>query len=353
MMQVLMITQRVDEDHDVLGFTTDWIAALANHVDHLHVLAGYEGRHDLPANVTVHSYGKERGLGKFRRVLRFESRCATLARKVDAAFVHMIPKFVLAGWPWFQATGTPVILWYAHSSVTWDLKLAHELVDRVVTPTEASFRLSSDKLHVLGHGIDMDRFEIPQYNGRHRERLLYVGRVDPVKNVELLVETLGHLDIDGADARLRIVGEPTHEDDYLDQLRSVAQDHNVADAVTLVGSVSHKAVVKEYQQAGVFLNASQTGSLDKTEVEAMATGTPTLSSNDSFRDMVQSSKLDTGLLTFEPGDAADLARTVEQTLQLSKSDYIELGKRCRRVVEERHSVDSLMASVASLLSDVS
>lgn len=57
-MHVLMITQRVDSEHDVLGFATDWVRELAMNVDRLTVLTGYEGSHDLPENVKVVSYGK-------------------------------------------------------------------------------------------------------------------------------------------------------------------------------------------------------------------------------------------------------------------------------------------------------
>lgn len=350
-MRVLMVTQRVDDDHDILGFTSDWIAALAYHVDRLDVLTAYAGEYELPENVTVHSYGKERGYPKWRRIATFENYCARLAPKVDAVFAHMIPQYVLAGWPWFWVTGTPVVLWYAHSSVTWDLKVAHALVDRIVTATAESVRLPSDKVQVLGHGIDTERFS-PGPDRYERGRLLGVGRLDPVKNFETLIEAVGLLTESGLDVSLRIVGEPAQDPVYLDTLRERVAEVGVDDSVTFPGAVPHEEIVGEYRRAGVFLNASDTGSLDKTEVEAMACGTPVVSSNDSYAEMVAEAEIDTSLLTFPAGDAQALATNVERLLDLDSTEFERLCRNSRHVARTRHDVDTLMGKLCDVLTDV-
>lgn len=345
-----MITQRVDADHDVLGFTTDWVRELARHINHLEVLTGYEGRHDLPKNVRIFSYGKEREFPKWRRVATFERHCARLATDVDVVFVHMIPKYVLASYPWFRPAGTRFVLWYAHSSVTWDLRIAHRLVDRLVTSTEASFSLPSEKIEIVGQGIDMSKFTAGTVES-DRTRLLGLGRVDPVKNFEVLIDAVSKLNGWGRDICLRVVGRPSSDGDYYTMLQDQARESGVADRVAFVGAIPHGEVIEEYRRAGLFLNASRTGSLDKTEVEAMACETPVISCNQAYKEMINESDMEGELLTFSPGNAEELAERINRLLDLSNTSYSKLGSACRTLVQERHSLESLMKSIITVLED--
>ena len=144
-LRVLMITQKVDLDDDVLGFTHTWVNKLAERVAELHVLALSVGRHDLHGNVSLYSMGKERGADRPRRFVRFNRVIAPLVlrRRVDVIFVHMVPLYAILAAPWTKLWRVPMVLWYTHKSVTRTLKLAHRLVDRVVTASAESFRLIS------------------------------------------------------------------------------------------------------------------------------------------------------------------------------------------------------------------
>ncbi|MHC3378341.1 glycosyltransferase family 4 protein [Haloarcula sp. H-GB5] len=344
-----MITQKVDSTDDILGFTVDWISALAKHIEKLDVLTSYIGHYDLPDNVTLYSFGKEKGYSKARRVLSFERHCIEAVRRgVDAVFAHMIPHYVIAGWPWFRPAGIPITLWYAHSSVEWHLQVAHRLADRVVTATDGSFRLLSDKLSVLGHGIDTNTF-VPDRSITDRQLALGVGRLDPVKRFETLITAIEILDNRGISAKLDIVGAPSSDEAYVRELYETVDSQGLTDSVEFVGSVPHDEVVQRYQRAGVFLNDSSTGSLDKTEVEAMASGTPVISSNDSYVDMIHDSDLDASRLTFPSGDPEALADRIEAILKLDDAEYCSLCQRSREVACDRHDVQALMSKLASVL----
>jgi glycosyltransferase involved in cell wall biosynthesis len=346
-----MITQRVDSEHDVLGFATDWVRELAMNVDRLTVLTGYEGSHDLPENVKVVSYGKELGLKKGRRIAAFQRHCFNLTGRIDVVFVHMIPKYVLASYPIFWPTGVPFVLWYAHSSVTWDLRLAEQLVDCVVTPSVESFRLDSQKLEVVGHGIDTDRFS-PGNPETDRNSLLALGRIDPVKRIETLTDAVDKLVTKGRNIRFRVVGEPSEAargSGYLDSLRGRINDAGLKNHVTFAGRVPHYKIASEYRQAGVFINDSNTGSLDKVEIEALACGTPVISSNDSYQQMISESHLNTDLLTFCAGDTDSLVDYIENILHLDPDAYQALGHQARNIVVKKHDVNKTMSRITDLL----
>ena len=73
----------------------------------------------------------------------------------------MAPLFAVLFAPVAKSSRIPILLWYAHASVTPTLRLAHALVDRCITASSDGFRLTSDKLFVIGHGIDVERFRPP------------------------------------------------------------------------------------------------------------------------------------------------------------------------------------------------
>lgn len=351
-MHVLLITQRVDEEHDVLGFTAGWIETLARKVDRVDVLTGYAGEYDLPSNVTVRSFGKEQGYSKPRRILSFERHCLELATSsLDVVFAHMIPAYILGSWPFFELAGKPMVLWYAHGHVDGKLRAAHRLADAIVTSTPQSFRLPSDKLSVVGQGIDTDQFS-PGHPSTERNTLLGVGRVMPVKNFELLIDALAVLEDRGHDLTLRIAGDARGDTEYFESVRSRAREVGVAEAVTFLGTVPHKQIVREYRRAGAFLNASETGSLDKTEIEAMACETPTVSSNDSFVEFVSGTGLPADRLTYEAGSTEDLSDTVETLLDLRDDEYAELGRAGRTAVCDHHNVDALMENLVAVFDSV-
>lgn len=349
-MHVLMMTPRIDAKHDVLGFAVKWVRELSRHFDRLDVLTGYAGEYDLPENVTVRSYGKERGYSKSRRVIEFERHCATYAREnqIDVAFVHMVPAYVLASWPLLGARGVPYVLWYAHGTVTSKLRAAHPLVSRVVTSTPASFNLSSKKVEIVGQGINMEEFthnREPRADGH----LLGVGRIDPVKNFDVLIAAVADIHERKQRVSLNIVGEPFQSEEYRKSLGQQVRDSGLDDVVRFVGSVPHEAIVDYYQSAKLFLNASRTGSLDKTEVEAMACGTPVISCNDSYCDMVEETPIDADLVTFPPGDAVALADRVEAILGMDEAEYRELQRQSRDAVKRRHALQKQIERIADAM----
>ena len=83
MMRVLMITQKVNLDDDILGFTHTWVNKLAERVERLYVLALAVGRHSLRDNVELFSMGKERGNSRLERLVNFNRVVARLVLNKD------------------------------------------------------------------------------------------------------------------------------------------------------------------------------------------------------------------------------------------------------------------------------
>src|SRR5688572_29033805 len=88
-MRVLMITQKIDPDDQVLSFAIGWIREIAARVEHLHVLCLEQYPMPLPSNVTVWSMGKEQGRNRVREFIHFYGALTRVLPKADVIFTHM------------------------------------------------------------------------------------------------------------------------------------------------------------------------------------------------------------------------------------------------------------------------
>src|SRR3989339_803491 len=58
-MKLLILTQKIDKNDDLLGFFYAWVGEFAKYYKKITVICLYRGESDLPENVKVLSLGKE------------------------------------------------------------------------------------------------------------------------------------------------------------------------------------------------------------------------------------------------------------------------------------------------------
>lgn len=306
-MRLLVTTQAVDLGDPALAFFHQWLVALAGRFEAVEVICLYEGRHTLPANVQVYSLGKpssapdsaqatmgtkvtegtgSRLLLRVRYVSRLYRLLWQLGGRYDAVFVHMNPEYlVLAGW-WWRLRGRRAVLWYTHRSVDAKLRVAVFFASAVATAAPESLRLASKKARVLGHGIDTAAFATARDGTLHEPlALLAVGRVTPIKRLEVMLDALALLDARGVRAMLTIVGAPTVPADsvYEGELAARAKGLGSGEAVRFAGARAYEEMPSVYRAHDIALNAAPTGGVDKAVLEAMAAGCITLAANEAFR----------------------------------------------------------------------
>ena len=186
-MKLLIITQKVDNQDDVLGFMHRWIEQFAAQCEQVTVICLFEGRHALPANVRVFSLGKEKGVSRLEYLVRFFRIIWRERAAYDSVFVHMNQIYVLLGGLLWRALGKRVALWYAHGAVPSSLRVAEKMVNTVFTSTKSGFRLPSKKIRVVGQGIDTDFFCPKAREDAQGFRIVVVGRISPIKDYETLI----------------------------------------------------------------------------------------------------------------------------------------------------------------------
>jgi len=226
------------------------------------------------------------------------------------------------------------------------------MADQVVTASPESFRLQSDKVIVTGHGIDTNLFQ-PGSTPRPPNEpftILSVGRIAPVKRIEGLIEAARLLAADDMPAfQVRIVGEAAPLDAdaaYSEKLRQQVAAAGLENAVRFVGGVSHEQVVNEYQCADVMVNLSNTGSIDKAVLEAMACALPVLTSNEAFQEMLTPWS---DSLWLPDSSSETLALRLKEWIAQSPQLRRALGLQLREIVVEQHSLDKLIVRLVEIL----
>ena len=251
-MTLLWFCLKVDQNDPVLAFAVDWIGRMAAKADRILVLTMEKGEYDLPANVTVHSVGKERGFSECRRAFEFYRLLFRILRdeKIDAVFAHMMPLFAGMAGPILRVKRIPLFLWYCHKSVTLVLRAAVFFSYKIFTCSENGMNVRSRKKRVIGHGIDLGKFLFSE-SGHEPHTLLCAGRVSPVKNVHVLIDVMDDLVHHSGlgDLKLLVGGGPTElkrDQRYWKTIRRRVSEKNLNDHILFLGKQSGDEMIKLY-----------------------------------------------------------------------------------------------------------
>lgn len=352
-MRWLMITQKLDTTDDQLGFVMRWVEALAARLDHLDIICQESAQPNLPLNVTAYSMGKESGTGRIAQAQRLTHLLRRLAPQQDGIFCHMIPRYVLFAAPWARLYHKPLWVWYTHRQITPELRLAHALVDRILTASANSYPLKTNKLIVMGHGVEADLFTSPEPENTPPEVVL-LARLSHIKRQDWLIRAASRVIARSPDCpfRVLIVGGPVKgEPEYPAQLKSLVRQLDPMPPVTFTGPLPHSEAAAVLRRCAIVVNLSPAGLFDKAALEGMFAGKPTLVSNPDFLPLLgDTAKL---LAMSENATYDDLADRLLRLLAISSHERAALGASLRERALAAHSLDGLMDRLAALMRETS
>ena len=138
------------------------------------------------------------------------------------------------------------------------------------------------KVKVIPAGVNLDTFKpvdkriARQKVGIHEKQvILYVGRIEPLKGIDVLLKAAALLD--GADdTRVLIVGGSPGNDAELDHLKALTVELRIERMVTFTGAIKQNDLPDYYSAADVFVLPSHSESFGLAALEAMACGTPVI-----------------------------------------------------------------------------
>ena len=148
---------------------------------------------------------------------------------------------------------------------------------------------------VIGNGVDLSQFI--NMRRKRKKQFIQVASLRWQKGQKYLIEAFKKLVDDGFDYNLKIIGEGPDRAELEEQIKLL----KLNDKVTLCGMKSRKIVVEELNESYAFILSSVSEGFPKVIYEAMATGTPIITTDvGSVSDVIK----DSGIIV-EPynGDA--------------------------------------------------
>ena len=134
-----------------------------------------------------------------------------------------------------------------------------------------------ERIHPIYNGVDAANF-ITSHSEPDHPTLVWLGRIDPLKDVETLIRSFAKVREALPAARLRIFGSASAENQsYLDRCVALRDSLDLAGAATFEGRAA--SVVDAYHSGHIVLLTSISEGFPYTLIEAMAAGKPTVATD--------------------------------------------------------------------------
>lgn len=226
----------------------------------------------------------------------------------------------------------------------WRLALRHQDAVVCVAPHIAEqlrgFGVDAARLHVIPNPTDLRRFTPREAgSGEGPLTLVFLGRLDPVKNLGGLLRGFALAAAGLQPLRLRIYGEGPERP----SLTALIRQLGLSDRVTLMGRTDDVPGV--LGQADAYVQASHHEGAPAAVGEAMAAGLPLLLSDiPAHRSMVQAGR--EGLL-FPAQDAAAMADAIRR-LASDAAVRERMGRQARQTAERELALERWVEREISL-----
>lgn len=189
-------------------------------------------------------------------------------------------------------------------------------------------------IEVIPNAIELSVF-IPPRQRQHEGpvRLLFVGRLNAFKNVEMLIETASRLTDRGIDNfELQLVGEGEHRSN----LERLVVEKGLTRQVRFLGWVDRAAIVEVYRQADIFVTATTWEGMPNTVLEGMACGLPVVGTRASGLAELVREGVNGNLV-----DINDTAALTDRLADLIDNSYERrrMGKESRKIAEQEFAWD--------------
>ena len=205
---------------------------------------------------------------------------------------------------------------------------------RIIAATEKEkgdlityYQASPETISVIPCGVNLELFKPAAKDGT-RQRLglngnkviLFVGRVEPLKGIDRLLEAISHLKKQPG-LKLVIIGGDDSSQFELAKLKALSRDLGIKNSVSFLGSVPQKRLPLFYSAADICVVPSYYETFCLVILESLACGTPVVATNvGAAASLIQQGE--TGYLVAD-NTPYNLAQGIERLLSVKKNgaDY--------------------------------
>lgn len=204
------------------------------------------------------------------------------------------------------------------------------------------FPLHAEKIHYTPLGIEIDEYTPPAERSQGAPQILFVGRLDASKGLDLLIAGFARFRDRYPNAVLTIVGGSHDFNPVEAQVCNAIEQYRVLDSVRMPGLLPRDAILPYYHRADVFVMTSLWEGLPTALLEAMACGVPAVVTNVGGMPAIVHDDENGYVLTER--DAEQLADLMERTYRNRE----RLSHEARRTAE-RYSIRAHAERVCQLM----
>lgn len=162
-------------------------------------------------------------------------------------------------------------------------------------------------------------------------RLIWTGRFEEQKGLELLFTALAKCKLAGARFRLDLLGDGGLQE----SLRRLRDELELQEEIAFVGPVAPGDVRSRLVNSDVFVLPSRYEGMSNSGLEAMEASLPIICTRCGGLD----SHVETGAgWVCEPGDQEDLAKVLTEMFAISDDGLLTMGRHARHLIESRFDI---------------
>ena len=192
------------------------------------------------------------------------------------------------------------------------------------------------EVEALSNGIDLSRFKPHSPDSTvckkyqidpSKQRVLYIGRVDPEKSINVVIEAFSKIVKDFPRVEFIIVGDGVAKG----KLEEEVEELGLNDRIRFPGKIMPPELIDIYRSGTVFATASETETQGIVLIEAAAIGLPLIAVDaGAVKELCQNGR--NGILC-HPGDVNGIARAMRKILSDKKlqaqysAESIEIAKK--------------------------
>ena len=228
--------------------------------------------------------------------------------------------------------------------------------DKIVCCSGASFAsfpvfykwLSGVRLEAIPNGVDISRIDRDGRGNIPQEKcdeftVVSLGRLNTIKNPQVALDAFLRVNPSG---KMLFIGEGNLRVQLHEKINKRLLQKNVV----LLGLIPRNDVFKYLGEASVFISTSKGEGLPVAVLEAMACRCPVILSDiPPHREIADGADF---IPLIHPNDIEAFAQEIQRFRSMSKPERVAIGERCRKLVETKHSLTTMLKKYEQVYSEL-
>lgn len=194
--------------------------------------------------------------------------------------------------------------------------------------------LRTDDIKVIPNFIELP---IKLNEKVNRNQLLFIGRVNPIKNIDVLLNSIAEIkNSSNPHIKLLIAGEARldYEKEYFKELIKIIFKLDIESNVSFLGHIEYNEKQKILASSFALILPSKSENFGNVVIEALAQGTPVIASKNTPWEILE----ETNSGYWVSADSEDISETISKLMNMDWDDYLRMRQNAYQLCLEKFDV---------------